>query len=197
MFSVPKFFPIIFASIVVVLILILFRPYQDNVPSEDSLSGGSYWFVLHRKSNSEDLYFGTPGNREESELVRTFAIKPGVPGESPTPLPQLLGKEYWLITDEWEEIENTETGPYFLLLNIDAPSDQPYGPVPYDECNGQCDWGKPGYFGLHGTGGDPSRLAESDPGSSGCVRHKDEDIAYLYELLDPKNSEIRYYVEDN
>lgn len=51
-------------------------------------------------------------------------------------------------------------------------------------------------FGLHGTGGQPEKLSKDDPGSSGCIRHKDEDITYLYNLLDPQKEEIRYYVSE-
>jgi len=28
------------------------------------------------------------------------------------------------------------------------------------------------------------------------VRHRDEDITYIYNLLEPEREEIRYYVED-
>lgn len=157
----------------------------------------SYWFMLHRKSNKEYFYYGTPGNKDTSKLVKTFTVKVGIPGERPTPLPKLLGQEYWLITDEFETFDNPETAPYFLMLNIPAPSEEPYGPSPYTECNGQqCQWFLPGAFGLHGTASDSSRLGPENPGSSGCIRHRDEDITYLYNLLDPKKEHIRYYIED-
>lgn len=156
----------------------------------------AYWFVLHRSQNREDLYWGVPGVKGESEIVKTFTVKTGIPGERPTPLPQLLGKEYWKIVEKHEENENPETAPYFLTLDVPAPSEWPYGPTPYTECNGeQCDWNMPGYFGLHGTGGDIDKLTPENPGSSGCIRHRDEDITYLYNLLDPSKGEIRYYIE--
>ena len=157
----------------------------------------SYWFILHRKSNKEYLYHGIPGNKEKSNLIKTFTVKAGIPGERPTPLPELLGQDYWVIVDEFETFDNPETSPYFLTLNIPAPSEEPYGPEPYTECNGQqCHWFLPGAFGLHGTASDSSRLSPENPGSSGCIRHSDEDITYLYNLLDPKRENIRYYIED-
>lgn len=191
-----KFFPVLLSLAVVFLALAFLRGHsveKSNYETRDS----KYWFVLHRNSNAEELFYGVPGEREGSELVRVMDVKPGVSGESPTPLPSLLGREYWVMIDKWDERENPETGPYFLQLDIDAPSDWPYGPVPYEECGGQCDWGKPGYFGLHGTGDDPTRISPENAGSLGCIRHSNEDIAYLYNLLDPKNQEIRYYIEDN
>ncbi|HLL61135.1 MAG TPA: L,D-transpeptidase, partial [Candidatus Nitrosocosmicus sp.] len=64
-------------------------------------------------------------------------------------------------------------------------------------CNGQCDWITIGAFGLHGVNGNLNKLTNEDPGSSGCIRHSDEDISFLYETLDPSRYEIRYYVFDN
>src|SRR3989344_3276211 len=156
-----------------------------------------YWFILHRKANREELFKGVPGDRKKSMAVKTFQVKVGIPGERPTPLPKLLEKEYWLIVAKEEQKYNPETAPYFLTLNIPAPTEEPYGPMPYNECKGQCHWVLPGAFGLHGTAGQPERLSKDDPGSSGCIRHRDEDISYLYNLLDPKKEEIRYYIEDN
>ncbi|MBP9718950.1 MAG: L,D-transpeptidase [Candidatus Levybacteria bacterium] len=157
----------------------------------------SYWFILHRKANREYLYKGIPGNKEQSQLIKTFVVKTGIPGERPTPLPQLVGKKYWLITKKEASKENPETAPYFLTLDVPAPSVEPYGPTPYNECDGQqCNWVLPGAFGLHGINGDSSRLSKENPGSSGCIRHSDRDIAYLYNLLDPKKEQIRYYIEN-
>lgn len=156
-----------------------------------------HWFLLHRKSNREELFHGVPGNKEKSILVKTFTVKTGRPGERPTPLPTLFGREYWILTEKHPEFDNPETAPYFITLDIPAPSEPPYGPVPYTECNGQCDWVRPGDFGLHGINNDKSKLSEDDPGSSGCIRHTNEDITYLYNLLDPQKGEVRYYIEDN
>lgn len=157
-----------------------------------------YWMILHRKSNREELLYGVPGNRESSQLVREFKVKTGIPGERPTPLPQLVGQEYWNIIKKEPSPDNPETSPYFLTLDVPAPSEEPYGPSPYTECNGeQCNWILPGAFGLHGTGGDPSKLSDDNPGSSGCVRHSDEEITFLYQLLDPEKEPVRYYIEDN
>jgi hypothetical protein len=157
----------------------------------------AYWFVLYRQSNKEALYRGIPGDTSKSKLIKTFIVKTGIPGERPTPLPKLAGREYWKVVEKHPEPDNPETAPYFITLDIPAPSEPPYGPYPYTECNGsQCDWVKPGAFGLHGINGDPSRLSVQDPGSSGCIRHTDEDITYLYNLLDPQKEEIRYYIED-
>lgn len=164
----------------------------------------SYWFVLHRKSQKEFLYQGVPGNSSQSTLIKTFAVKTGIPGERPTPLPELAGREYWVITKKEESSQNPETAPYFITLDVPAPEEEPYGPVPYLECHnspyawpdGQCHWSLPGEFGLHGINGDPTRLGDENLGSSGCIRHTDEDITYLYNLLDPEREEIRYYIED-
>lgn len=171
--------------------------------SKDTKVSDDYWFVLHRKSNVELLYKGKPGAESKSRLIRAFHVKAGVPGERPTPLPQVLGKKYWVITKKFDTSDNFETAPYFLELNIPAPSIPPYGPSPYLECDGpagergeQCDWGIPGSFGLHGVAGDLTRLDSDNVGSSGCIRHADEDITYLYKLLDPKDTEIRYYIQD-
>jgi hypothetical protein len=169
-----------------------------EIKREEQKKLESYWFVLHRKSNIENLYYGIAGDLGKSKLVKTFTVKTGIPGERPTPLPMIMGKEYWLIVEKHAEFENPETAPYFLTLNIPAPTEAPFGPVPYEECNGQqCDWVRPGFFGLHGINGDESRLSVADSGSSGCIRHRDEDITYLYNLLDPTKKEIRYYIEDN
>ncbi len=155
-----------------------------------------HWFVLYRKSNKEFLYIGLPGNKEQSTLLKTFDVKSGVPGERPTPLPQLTGREYWILTGKEDSKNNPETAPYFLILDVPGWDTPPYGPVPYTECDGQCDWSVPGQFGLHGINGDATRISRENPGSSGCVRHRDEDITYLYNLLDPSKEEIRYYIQD-
>lgn len=156
-----------------------------------------YWFSLHRKSNIELLYKGVPGQEHNSVLLKTFKVKTGIPGERPTPLPQLLGRKYWVLTEKYQVEDNPEVGKYFIELNIPLGVDYPYGPTPYLECGGeQCDWILPGAFGLHGVNGDISRLSTTDSGSSGCVRHTDEDIAYLYKLLDTSMGQ-RYYIQDN
>lgn len=156
----------------------------------------SYWLLLHRKSNVEFLYSGVPGEKDKSTLIKTFIVKTGVSGQSPTPLPKLLGKDYWLITKKESSEENPETAPYFLTLDIPVSEYFPFGPTPYNECNGDCNWQIPGYFGLHGVNGDLSRLSMENPGSSGCIRHKDDDIIYLYNILEPSSEEIRYYIEN-
>jgi hypothetical protein len=171
--------------------------WQEMFASKQIEKQNDYWFVLHRQSQTEELLRGVPGDREQSEIIKTFKVKTGRPGERPTPLPQLVGREYWIITKKQPEPDNPETAPYFITLDVPAPSVPPYGPEPYLECNGQCDWVRPGDFGLHGIAGVPERLTEADPGSSGCIRHTDEDITYLYNLLEPEKHEIRYYVQDN
>lgn len=173
---------------------------KRTIPGSDSilLVKKEHWFVLHRKSNIEKLYLGKPGNQNRSKILKTFSVKSGIPGERPTPLPQLLGRKYWIIDDKFDVRDDPETAPYFLKLDVPVGDEYPYGPVPYEECvSGQCNWELPGYFGLHGINNNPSRLSEDDRGSSGCIRHNDSDIAYLYNLLDPENEEIRYYIEDN
>lgn len=164
-------------------------------PKPQIIKEEKYWFLLLRKSNAEKLYLGVPGKENESKLIKTFNVKTGIPGKRPTPLPSLLGREYWVIDDKFDAKDYPETAPYFLKLDVPVSEEYPYGPVPYQECNGQCDWELPGYFGLHGINGDPSRLSPENEGSSGCVRHADEDITYLYNLINPQDK-VRYYVED-
>ncbi|MCL5432729.1 MAG: L,D-transpeptidase [Patescibacteria group bacterium] len=156
----------------------------------------SYWLLLHRRSNIEFLYLGLPGQKDKSQLIKTFKVKTGIPGEKPTPLPGLLGREYWIITAKSKVQDNPETAPYFLTLDIPVSEDEPFGPTPYLECKGQCNWGTPGNFGLHGVNGNFNKLSEQDLGSSGCIRHYDSDISYLYNLLDPKKEKTKYYIED-
>lgn len=155
-----------------------------------------YWLVLHRKSNFEFLYFGVPNDPYNSQLIKIFKVKTGIPNERPTPLPQILGRDYWLITKKEKSFENTETAPYFLTLDVPVGDKEPFGPFPYLECNGQCNWVLPGAFGLHGINGDETRLSKENPGSSGCIRHFDADITYLYYILDIQNKPIKYYVKD-
>jgi len=157
----------------------------------------SYWLLLHRKSNIEYLYKGVPGDESQSELIKTFNVKTGIPGERPTPLPHLLGREYFILIGKMKTPDNPETAPYFLTLDVPVTDQPPYGPADYPECPDGCNWELPGYFGLHGVGGDNSKLSKEDPGSSGCIRHSDEDITYLYNNLDPSLEEIRYYIIDN
>lgn len=156
----------------------------------------SYWFMLHRKSNTEKFYLGVSGDEQNSQLIKEFKVKTGIPEERPTPLPQQVGREYWKIISKVETPDNLETAPYFLTLDIPTLEEEPYGPSPYLECNGQCNWILPGDFGLHGIANNPVKLSDEDPGSSGCIRHTDEDITYLYNILDPQNQEIRYYIQD-
>lgn len=191
-----KFLLVIFFLTAVVLGggFLFLQSKQPSVLSEKTET--AYWLILYRKSNKEELYKGIPGNKDRSALVKTFVVKTGMPGQRPTPLPQLLDRDYWIITEKHPETENPETAPYFLTLNVPGIEEEPFGPVPYEECDGQCQWVLPGAFGLHGTGGNPTKVSAEDPGSSGCIRHRDEDITYLFEVLDPQQQEIRYYVED-
>lgn len=171
--------------------------YTYSYEYKHSLSeNSSHWFVLHRQSNVEFLYLGKPGDTSKSLLLNIFKVKTGEPLKKPTPLPYLLGRKYWIITEKHPEFENLETAPYFLTLDIPISNEPPFGPTPYLECGIQCDWEKPGYFGLHGIGGDVSKLSNDNPGSSGCIRHTDEDITYLYNVLQPDKEEIRYYIVD-
>jgi len=193
----------IFILLVLIYLLSIFLYNRDRQVVLDSSQNvlasnmqSSYWLLLHRKSNVEFLYSGLHGQKDKSTLVKTFTVKTGVPGQSPTPLPNLLGKEYWIITNKESSEENPETAPYFLTLDVPATDDYPFGPTPYNECSGECNWQIPGHFGLHGINGDEQKLSNEDPGSSGCIRHKDEDIAYLYNLIDPEKDEVRYYIED-
>jgi hypothetical protein len=189
----------IFGLILILLILfslLLFQKQKDGLTIPSARVSKNYWFVLERKSGKEFLYLGEPGEKSKSALVKIFKVKSGIPNQRPTPLPKLLGQEYWLLTNKFETLDNPETAPYFLTLNIPVGESEPYGPSPYLECNGQCNWQLPGAFGLHGVNGDSEKIADTNPGSSGCIRHTNEDITYLYNLLDPQKQEIRYYIED-
>lgn len=185
-----------FLIIALFLLLILPKTPSDTNPKTQVTVNKSYWFLLHRKSNVEYLYYGQLGNADNSQVVRTFQVKSGAFGSSPTPLPKLLGRDYWRLIKKESSADNFDTAPYFLTLDVPSSGEWPYGPTPYLECDGQCDWVQPGYFGLHGINGNLSKLSSQDPGSLGCVRHRDEDITYLYNLLDPENEEIRYYIKD-
>ena len=191
--------------ILIILLLPFFWAKNTQAPKTRILEAAvsskeAYWFNLDRELSKEYLYFGDPGDKDKSKIIREFNVKTGA-SWSPTPLPKLVGRDYWLVVHK-EPTENPETAPYFLQLDVPVTDEWPYGPVPYTECkdavtgvNIQCDWVLPGYFGLHGVGGDLSKLSDEDFGSSGCVRHSDADISYLYNLLNPENEEIRYYIE--
>jgi lipoprotein-anchoring transpeptidase ErfK/SrfK len=195
-------------ALLIISLLSLFSLSYFRKDSKETLgenvqaSQRNHWLILHRKSGEEMLYYGVPGDANNSRLIRTFQVKTGNPGISPTPLPELLGREYWRIIKKESSADNPETAPYFLQLDIPATEDWPYGPVPYEECKDdlgnkiQCDWVLPGYFGLHGINGNSSKLSAEDPGSSGCIRHSDSDITYLYNTLTPEKEEIRYYIKD-
>ena len=191
----------VFISFVIAFFLmagfLLFNFYQNkDIAPINKVEKEEYWMLLERKSNKEYLYKGIPGKRDESILIKFFTVKTGVPGKKPTPLPQLVGREYWHIIDKMDSSDNPETAPYFLVLDIPTGESEPYGPEPYFECEGQCNWELPGYFGLHGVASDESKLSATNPGSSGCVRHTDKDITYLYNLFDLQKEKIRYYVVD-
>lgn len=195
------FLGILIISLVSVISLISF----ENESKKEALSAQtkkSHWLILHRKAGKEFLYYGSAGDVNNSRLVKIFQVKTGG-AMSPTPLPKLLGRQYWKIIKKESSEDNSETAPYFLQLDVPSGEDWPYGPVPYEECKDaitgekvQCDWVLPGYFGLHGVNGNDFKLAKDDPGSSGCIRHLDSDITYLYNLLTPESEEIRYYIED-
>ncbi len=177
-----------------VLIAISYSPNGNAV--DEKQVDAEYWFKLHRKSNVEYLYLGRPGDINGSLRVRTFKVKVGTSGERPTPLPNLLGRDYWLITKKEDSSLNPETAPFFLTLDIPVSDTEPFGPEPYTECDGQCNWVLPGAFGLHGVNGNLSKLSDADLGSSGCIRHTDSDITFLYNLLDVSGGGVKYYIED-
>lgn len=170
---------------------IAYTPTQATQPEDRN----QYWFLLRRHSKKEILYLGFPGDEERSKQVAQYNVNPGIPGERPTPLPQLTGRDYWTITQirPTTDSERSSLGPYFLTFDVPNSFSPPYGPVPYNECDGQCNWVTPGEFGLHGINGDSSKL--TDAGSSGCVRHSDQDITAIYNALNGKQN-IRYYIED-
>lgn len=152
--------------------------------------------MLYRSSNKELLYHGIPGERENNTLIKQFTVKTGEPGKKPTPLSSIVGREYWNIINAFSTHEHPDTAPYFLTLDIPQSDEEPFGPTPYEECNGQCNWELPGPFGLHGVASDSSKLTKDNPGSSGCIRHTDEDISYLFSLLN-NSWPVRYYIQDS
>ena len=129
-----------------------------------------------------------------NKRIQEWDLRPGLPIGCKVTLRKSEAKE--LLVRLLDAKDNTETAPYFLTLDIPVSEEEPYGPSPYLECNGQCNWTLPGYFGLHGVNGDETKLSDKNQGSSGCVRHSDEDITYLFNLLEPEKEEIRYYIED-
>lgn len=187
---------LLLATVIAISFMIPLQTVDDFKVLSAQSEPMSHWFMLHRRSNKEYLYHGIPGRVGQSQLIRTFDVKTGVPGKRPTPLPQLAGREYWVITAKRESNENPETAPYFLTLDIPYSEAEPFGPEPYLECGGQCNWELPGEFGLHGVNGKSEKLNNEDEGSSGCVRHNDDDISYLYNLLNPSSEQIRYFIED-
>lgn len=194
-----KLVVIVFIGFAVLLGIYQFQKNENKtvVVQKETTNAREYWMVLHRKSNKEFLYQGVPGDAQKSSLLKEFKVKVGVPNEKPTPLPRLLGREYWIIIKKYSSSENPETAPYFLELDVPSGPDWPFGPTPYNECNGrQCDWGLPGYFGLHGVSGDPTKLSSENAGSSGCIRHSDSDITYLYDTLNVEKG-VKYYIEED
>ncbi len=197
-----RYFIFIFGLVFIIGSIFVF--HKSFVHQEEMIVPAKYWLRLARTSQTETLYKGTPGDANHSQIIRVFQVKTGIDGKSPTPLPRLMGREYWKIIKKESSSDNPDTAPYFLTLDIPSGIDWPYGPTPYEECidpvsgeNAQCDWVQPGFFGLHGVAGNEDKLSSENEGSLGCIRHKDEDITYLYELLDPENEEIRYYVDES
>lgn len=191
-----KYFIALALTLLILTIFLQTRETSNKNPTTEAHEiSTQYWLLLHRTSNIEFLYQGTPGNTKRSTLLKTFKVKTGIPGQKPTPLPTLLGRDYWTIVKKFEVKDNPELAPYFLTLDVPYTDIFPFGPEPYLECNGQCDWEIPGSFGLHGINGDFSKLSETNLGSSGCIRHRDEDITYLYNLLKTEHLPVRYYID--
>lgn len=190
-----KLVSIFIVAAIFIFIILFYKNDEDKNIKLFRTQNKSYWFLLHRKSNVEFLYYGVPGDALQSALLKTFQVKTGQPGKKPTPLPQLFNRDYWILIDKKESKENPETAPYFLTLDIPYDTEV-YGPMPYLECDGQCNWEMYGEFGLHGVNGDNIRLSKENGGSSGCIRHSDQDITYLYNLLNPDKEHIRYYIKD-
>lgn len=198
-----KYLPFIFPLLISILLQfstttgnVLSYTTEEHNRARETQSEPEHWLYLKRRSNIEILYHGIPGNQQQSKVIKVFKVKSGIPQKRPTPLPELLGQRYWLITDKVKARADKEIGPYFLKLDIPHSEYPPYGPYPYEECSGQCNWELPGAFGLHGVSNDNSKLSEENEGSSGCVRHDDRDIAYLYYLLNPNDRPVRYYIVD-
>lgn len=166
-------------------------------------TASNYWFLLKRSTNinapeEEILYFGVPGDTNNSTEIKRNIVNTGIPFDDPTPLPQLAGREYWLINSVQANPGGT-LGPYFISLDVPYSNPQ-NGPVPYLECgpsrDQQCQWTLAGNFGLHGISGADGRI--TDAGSSGCIRHYDADITEIYNTLTPErinSGTIRYYIE--
>lgn len=183
---------------------ITYEPVASTTTSSTDQNARGYWFQLHRsragKQPTEDLYHGVYGDALNSDHVMTSTVNPGIDGKSPTPRPDLLGKSYWVITKKEQNQGDAINlmGPDFLVLNIDYQN-QYNGPLGYNECgpsrNEQCFWPTPGEFGLHGTGDTSSRLTDS--GSSGCIRHSNDAITSIYNLLKNESGEIRYYISED
>ncbi len=184
----------LFYQIWIVLAVFLI-PLTSRATTLSQESTDTFWFSLYRASNIEVLYFGIPNDMYRSFPRGIYRVKTGIPNQRPTPLPQVTGRAYWKITSQYKT-DNPETAPYFLELDVPVSDGPPYGPVRYPECGGACNWVLPGAFGLHGVGGDESKLDATNAGSSGCIRHTDRDITALYTLLHTYTGELRYYIAD-
>lgn len=186
-----------------------FEVYFDSSlspPTPTQTPTDNYWFLLDRLNKKEYLFQGPVGVRDRKYLVREFTVLPGLSGQTPTPVPSKVTptREYWTFNSATlkSPVGDISNGGQPGFLKLDIPYDNSLGgPVPYLECGpsgtSQCNWNTPGAFGLHGV---DNNHPLTDPGSSGCIRHNNTDIQYLYNLLsnvvNNNPNTIRYYIED-
>ncbi|MCA9278369.1 MAG: L,D-transpeptidase family protein [Phycisphaeraceae bacterium] len=123
-----------------------------------------------------DIYSGDPDNRQGWRYVRSFPVGLGEHGSTPSgrfvvKLNSKLVDPYWINprTGERFTADNPENpiGEYWIGLQGLGESEHETG------------------YGLHGTV-DPDSIGQEK--SMGCVRMRDDDIAFVYELLSEKVS---------
>jgi len=179
--------------------------FSITAPQPTTSPQDQYWFVLNRQTHREYLYKGEPRNKQDSILIRSMTVNPGVAGKTPTPLPT-SPPGYWTINIASVD-SPIKDGTHFLILNIPFENSKA-GPIPYAQCpaepGGQCDWSKtPGAFGLHGSS-DQYPVDRANPngtyGSGGCIRHYYTDIVWLWDTLNATINahkyDMRYYIDD-
>lgn len=197
-----RFLPIlIFSCAILIFVGVRFFERVRSPGSPDTTTEPPhYWLLLHREKGEETLFLGRPGDRSRSEVMRVFQVKMGNPEQSPFPHPELAGKAYYVLTGKEELSPWSAYAPY--ILPLDVPRDDagqfapPEGSDVVLSCSDACYWNLPAEgFGLHGDRDDPAVWNEAYPGTSGGIVHKTADITFLYDLLSPAGSEIRYYVE--
>ena len=74
--NIRRIIVLFFAVFSITSLLFGYYLSKNTVTSDQAVlksqTAGSYWFLLHRKSNVEKLFQGVPGDVEQSKLVPYF-----------------------------------------------------------------------------------------------------------------------------